>query len=98
MEHGLVKYADEYEKDLEVIMKIIVDEMPSESKGCIFSECTSQLHGSYVCKLWQGRGCEPYRCDLLKPITDYVTEERIAENVTKRTSLAERGKVNYENN
>lgn len=26
-------------------------------------------------------------CDLLKPITDYVFEERIAENITKRTPL-----------
>lgn len=70
-------------------MKIVVDEMPRESKECIFSECISRLHGSYVCKLWQGRGCEPCKCDLLKPITDYVLEERIAENVTKRISLVD---------
>lgn len=78
-------------KGFEVIMKIIVDEIPSESKECIFSECTSRLHGSYICKLWQGRGCEPSKCDLLKPITDYVLEERVTENVTKRTSLADIG-------
>lgn len=59
-------------------MKIIVDEMPSEPKECIFSEYTA-------CKLWQGRGCEPNRCDFLKPITDYVLEEHVAENITKRT-------------
>lgn len=61
-------------------MKIIVDEMPSEPKDCIFSECTS-------CKLWQGRGCEPSKCDFLKPITDYVIEERVVGNITKRTPL-----------
>ena len=72
-------------------MKIIVDEMPSESKECIFSECTSRLHGSYVCKLWQGRGCESCRCDLLKPITDYIFEERIVENITKRMPLTDIG-------
>ena len=78
-------------KGFEVIMKIIVDEMPSESKECIFSECTSRLHGSYVCKLWQGRCCEPYRCNLLKPITDYVLKERVVENITKRIPLADIG-------
>ena len=62
-------------------MKLIVDEMPSEPKGCIFSEC----------KLWQGRGCEPCRCDFLKPITDYVFEERVSENIAKRTPLADIG-------
>lgn len=61
-------------------MKIIVDEMPSEPKECIFSEYTA-------CKLWQGRGCEPSKCDFLKPITDYVLEEYVAENITKRTPL-----------
>ena len=61
-------------------MKIIVDEMPNEPKKCIFSECTA-------CKLWQGRGCEPSRCDFLKPITDYVLEERVTEDITKRIPL-----------
>lgn len=63
-------------------MKIIVDEIPKESKECIFSEYTA-------CKLWQGRGCEPSRCDFLKPITDYVLEECVAENITKRIPLKE---------
>ncbi len=63
-------------------MKIIVDEIPRESKECIFSEYTA-------CKLWQGRGCEPSRCDFLKPITDYVLEECVAENITKRIPLKE---------
>lgn len=45
-------------------MKIIVDKMPNEPKECIFSECTNQLRGNYACNLYQGRGCEPNRCDL----------------------------------
>lgn len=71
-------------------MKIIVDEMPSKPKKCIFSECTNQLHGNYTCKLWQGRGCEPSRCDLLKPITDYVLEECITKNIAKRIPLKDK--------
>ena len=63
-------------------MKIIVDEIPRESKECIFSEYTA-------CKLWQGRGCEPSNCDFLKPITDYVLEECVAENIIKRIPLKE---------
>ena len=51
-------------------MKIIVDEMPSCSNDCIFSD-------GY------------YACNLLKPITDYVFEERITENISKRTPLAD---------
>ena len=65
-------------------MKIIVDEMPSEPKDCIFSEYTT-------CKLWQGRGCEPSRCDFLKPIADYVLEECVAENITKRAPVTDVG-------
>lgn len=65
-------------------MKIIVDEMPSEPKECIFSEHTA-------CKLWQGRCCEPSKCDFLKPITDYVFEERVSENIAKRTPLSDIG-------
>ena len=49
-------------------MRIIVDEMPSESKDCIFSECVNRERGSYVCKLHQRRGCEPARCKFLKPL------------------------------
>lgn len=44
-----------------------------------------------ACGLWQGRGCEPCRCNLLKPITDYVLEECVTENITKRTPLADIG-------
>ena len=35
--------------------------------------------------------CNVDMCDMLKPITDYVFEERIAENITKRTPLADIG-------
>lgn len=45
-------------------MKIIVDKMPDKPKECIFSECTNQLHGNYVCNLYKGRGCKPNRCDF----------------------------------
>lgn len=51
-------------------MKILVDEMPSIPKECIFSECTNRLTGSYVCKLWQGRGCSVDTCDFLKPLAN----------------------------
>ena len=51
-------------------MRIIVDEMPNESKDCIFSECTNRERGNYVCKLYRGRGCEPARCKFLKPLEE----------------------------
>mgnify|MGYP004504420285 FL=1 len=35
--------------------------------------------------------CNVDMCDLLKPITDYVLEERVAENITKRIPLADIG-------
>lgn len=66
-------------------MKIIVDEMPSCSNDCIFSD------GYYACNLLQEKSCNPGKCNLLKPITDYVTEERVTENITKRISLADIG-------
>ena len=50
------------------ILKIIVDKMPNEPKECIFSECTNQLRGNYACNLYQGRGCEPNRCNSLKQL------------------------------
>lgn len=61
-------------------MKIIVDKMPNEQKECIFSY---QLRGNYVCNLYQGRGCEPNRCNFLKPITDYHAVEHMGDNVAK---------------
>nr|DAL62246.1 MAG TPA_asm: hypothetical protein [Caudoviricetes sp.] len=64
-------------------MKIIVDKMPNEPKGCIFSECTNQLHGIYACNLYQGRGCEPNRCDFLKPIEDYHAVEYMGDNIAR---------------
>lgn len=53
-------------------MKIIVDKMPNEPQECIFSKCTNQLRDNYVCKLYQCRGCQPDRCNSLKPITEYL--------------------------
>lgn len=64
-------------------MKIIVDKIPNEPKECIFSECTNQLHGSYVCNLYQGKGCEPNKCNFLKPIMDYHAVEHIDYNLAK---------------
>ena len=66
-------------------MKIIVDEMPSCSNDCIFSD------GYYACNLLQEKSCNPGKCNLLKPITDYVLEERVAESITKRIPLADIG-------
>lgn len=66
-------------------MKIIVDEMPSYSNDCIFSD------GYYACNLLQEKSCNPGKCNLLKPITDYVFEERIVENITKRVPLTDIG-------
>lgn len=64
-------------------MKLIVDEMPSCSNDCIFSD------GYYACNLLQEKSCNPGKCNLLKPITDYVFEERITENIVKKTPLAD---------
>mgnify|MGYP004635498239 CR=1 FL=1 len=73
-------------RGFEVIMKIIVDEMPRCSNECIFSD------GYYACNLLQGKSCNPGKCDLLKPITDYVFEDYIAENIVKRIPLTDIGK------
>lgn len=35
--------------------------------------------------------CNVDMCNLLKPITDYVLDERVAESITKRTPLADIG-------
>lgn len=35
--------------------------------------------------------CNVDMCDLLKPITDYVFEERVSENIVKRTPLVDIG-------
>lgn len=52
-------------------VKIIVDEMPTKTYECIFSEF-------YSCKL-TGSGCSVFsgNCELLKPITDFHAEEII---------------------
>lgn len=50
-------------------MKIIVDEMPTTTYECIFSEF-------YSCKL-TGSACSMFSgdCELLKPITDFKAED-----------------------
>ena len=75
-------------KGFEVIMKLIVDEMPRCVSECSLSrmECGSD----WFCDKYRSE-CNVDMCDLLKPITDYVFEERIAENITKRTPLADIG-------
>lgn len=65
------------------ILKILIDKMPDEPKECIFSECTNQLRGDYVCNLYKGRGCEPNRCYFLKSIVDYHAVEHMSDNVVK---------------
>lgn len=68
-------------------MKIIVDEMPVFRDECPF--CKMDF-GEYICS----RGdleCNIDMCNFLKPITDYAFEERVAENITKRTPLADIG-------
>jgi hypothetical protein len=68
------------------IMKIIVDEMPRCASECPLSrmECGSD----WFCSKYRSE-CNVDMCDLLKPITDYVFEERIAENITKRIPLVD---------
>lgn len=45
--------------------------------------------GYYACNLLQGKSCNTGKCDLLKPITDYVFEECITENIVKRIPLTD---------
>ena len=68
-------------------MKIIVDEMPKSPFECPLSR---MKNGDWFCSKYESE-CDIDMCDLLKPITDYVLEERVTENVTKRTSLADIG-------
>lgn len=68
------------------IMKIIVDEMPRCAGECPLSrmECGSD----WFCGKYRSE-CNVDICDLLKPITDYVFEECITENIVKRTPLTD---------
>ena len=68
-------------------MKIIVDEMPRCASECPLSrmECGSD----WFCSRSE---CNVDMCDLLKPITDYVFEDYIAENIVKRIPLTDIGK------
>ena len=69
-------------------MKLIVDEMPRCVSECPLSrtECGSD----WFCSKDRSE-CNIDMCDLLKPITDYVFEECITENIIKRTPLADIG-------
>lgn len=69
-------------------MKLIVDEMPRCVSECPLSrtECGSD----WFCSKDRSE-CNVDTCDLLKPITDYVFEERITENIVKRTPLTDIG-------
>lgn len=67
-------------------MKIIVDEMPVFRDECPF--CKMDF-GEYICNR-SDLECNIDMCDfLLKPITDYILEERVTENITKRIPLAD---------
>lgn len=64
-------------------MKIIVDEMPKYQYECPLSR---MKNGDWFCSKYKSE-CDIDMCDLLKPITDYVLEEYVTENITKRTPL-----------
>ena len=64
-------------------MKIIVDEMPVFRDEC--SLCKMDF-GEYICSR-SDLECNIDMCDFFKPITDYVFEERVTENFTKRIPL-----------
>ena len=64
-------------------MKIIVDEMPRYACECPISV---MKNGEWICNKYESE-CNIDMCDLLKPITDYVFEERIAERIIKRIPL-----------
>lgn len=68
-------------------MKIIVDEMPRYPRECPLSR---MKNGDWFCNKYESE-CNIDMCDLLKPITDYVLEERVTKNITKRTPLADIG-------
>lgn len=68
-------------------MKIIVDEMPKYACECPLSK---PIHNEWICSKYESV-CNIDTCDVLKPITDYVLEEYVAENITKRIPLADTG-------
>ena len=68
-------------------MKIIVNEMPRYPRECPLSR---MKNGDWFCNKYESE-CNIDMCDLLKPITDYVLEERVTKNITKRTPLADIG-------
>ena len=68
-------------------MKIIVDEMPKYA--CEYP-LSRPRHDEWICSKY-GSVCNIDTCDVLNPITDYVLEERVAQNITKRIPLADIG-------
>lgn len=70
-------------------MKIIVDEMPKYPRECTLSR---MKNGDWFCSKKYKSECDIDMCDLLKPITDYVLEECVTKNITKRIPLADIGK------
>lgn len=71
-------------RGFEVIMKIIVDEIPRCASECPLSRM--EYGSDWFCGKYRSK-CNIDMCDLLKPITDYVFEEHVAENITKRIPL-----------
>lgn len=55
-------------------MKIIVDEMPTKTYECIFSEFYSCKLTDSECSVFSGN------CELLKPITDFHAEKVIEKH------------------
>lgn len=64
-------------------MKIIVDEMPKYPFEC---PLVRMKNGDWFCSKYESE-CDIDMCDMLKPITDYVLEEHVTENITKRIPL-----------
>lgn len=58
--------------------------MPKVSSECILSRLR---HDDWVCSKYEGCICNVDTCDLLKPITDYVLEECVTDNITNRIPL-----------
>ena len=69
-------------------MKLIVDEMPRCVSECPLSR--TKYGSDWFCGKYRSE-CNVDMCDLLKPITDYVFEERVSENIVKRIPLVDIG-------
>lgn len=69
-------------------MEIIVTDIPKYPYQCPLSK--QNRDGEWICSKYDCE-CNIDMCDLLKPIADYIFEERIAENITKRIPLTDIG-------